>query len=457
MLFILPRSWPLVGMVSLLALVAQQGSIAQTTQAAGPVGKLPDTAAGRCVAAFLEMLANPTPERVTAFETAYRSPKRLKETPMEDRIHRARDLHEQLGKLTLHEVVNVGTGAISVIADNELGDSIPLDFEFDAEQGGKLDAIRITLVAGPGSVLKPQKLTAERRQEIVQAVAKAVDENYVYPQSGRKMADTIREQLAAGYYDKIEDDSALARRLTDDMRATSNDRHLAVRLEPSTSRGPCGPGVADIAADNYAFRKVEVLPGNMGYVRLDAFVDGEEAQRTASAAMAFVAHCDALIFDLRYNHGGSAEAIRFLTSYLFDAPTHLNDMVDRDGKVAEEFWALASVPGRRFAPDLPVFVLTSSSTFSGGEEFCYNLQNLKRATIVGEKTGGGAHPVRAVRIDDRIVAAVPFMRACNPVSRTNWEGVGVQPDVPAQADEALDRAVELARKALTAKRGAATQ
>ena len=130
-------------------------------------------------------------------------------------------------------------------------------------------------------------------------------------------------------------------------------------------------------------------------------------------------------------------------------------MVDRSGEVVEEFWTMESVPGRRFANDLPVYVLTSSGTFSWAEEFCYNLQNLKRATIVGEKTGGGAHPVRGVRIDDRIVAGVPFMRARNPISKTNWEGVGIQPDVPTKADEALDRAVELAKKAIGAKGGSA--
>jgi hypothetical protein len=450
MLLVLPHSWPLFWMVSLLALVAQPPSKGQTTQAAGAAPMLPDTVAGRCVTAFLEALADPTPEHVTAFETAYRSPKRLQEMAMKDRISRARDLRERVGKLTLRKVVSVSDADILITADNEAGEAISLEFEFDAEQGGKLDAIRITLAGGPGA-LPPQKLTADRRKEIVEGVAKAVDENYVYPEKGRQMAELIRDQLAAAAYDKMEDDNALARRLTDDLRSVTNDRHLGVRVENPAAGCPAGPSVAEIAGDNSAFRKVEVLPGNIGYVRLDAFVDGAEARKTASAAMAFVAHCDALIFDLRHNGGGSAEAIRFLTSYLFEAPVHLNDMVDRDGKVVEEFWTLENVPGRCFAADVPVFVLTSSYTFSGAEEFCYNLQNLKRATIVGEKTGGGAHPVRGVRVDDRIVVGVPFMRACNPVSKTNWEGVGIQPDVLTRADEALDRAVELARGATRAK------
>jgi retinol-binding protein 3 len=458
----------LAALTSPLALAAP-ASVAPAAQDAGSGLKLPENEAGRCVTAFLEMLADPTPERVTAFENAHRSPNRMTAVPMPDRINLARQIRDDLGKLTLHDVVSVDENAISITADGGRGRLISVDFEFDAEYPGKLDKIGVTLACGPGRGAKAEKLTPERRKETVEGVAKAVDENYVYPEAGRKLADAIRGHLKAGDYDQIEDDAALTRRLTDDLRAVTNDRHLGVRLVqaapagpsapdgPSTPIGPSTPRVADFAGENSAFRKVEVLPGNIGYVRFDAFVDGTEAQETAAAALAFLAHCNALIFDLRHNGGGSPEAIRFITSYLFDSRTHLNDMIDRSGKVVEEYWTLETVPGRRFAKDLPVFVLTSSYTFSGAEEFCYNLQNLKRATVVGEKTGGGAHPVRGVRINDRIVAAVPFMRACNPVSKTNWEGVGVQPDVPTKADEALDRAVELARKASRERNGSAAR
>src|SRR5262249_6744024 len=150
--------------------------------------------------------------------------------------------------------------------------------------------------------------------------------------------------------------------------------------------------------------------------------------------------CDAIVFDLRQNGGGSPEMIRFLTSYLFEAPTHLNDMVDREGKTVEEWWTTKDVPGRRPKTDVPVYVLTSQRTFSGAEEFSYNLKNLKRATLVGETTGGGAHPVRGEQLNDRFAIRIPFMRACNPITKTNWEGTGVEPDVKVPAAEALDKA-----------------
>ena len=413
--------------------------------------KLPDTDAGRCVTAFLDMIADPTPERIRVFETQYRSPKRLKETGMDERVARSQNVRDQMGKLTLREVSSVAADTISIVADNDRGGSATLDFMFDADQGGKLDGIRIALSGSAEAMLKPAPLSPDGRKELVEAVASAVADGYVYPELGRKMADAVREKLKVGDYDKVDNDVALARRLTDDMREISKDRHLGVRPEPAHAEGPDGPSVQEIAGDNYAFRKVELLPGNIGYIRFDAFVDNEAAYETASAAMAFVAHCDALIFDLRHNGGGSPESIRYITSYLFDKRTHLNDMIDRDGKIVEEFWTLDTVPGRRLAPDLPVYVLTSRYTFSGAEEFCYNLQNLKRATLVGETTGGGAHPVRGVRVNERIVVGVPYMRACNPISKKNWEGTGVQPDVKTSSDEALDRAVELARKASAAR------
>ena len=136
-----------------------------------------------------------------------------------------------------------------------------------------------------------------------------------------------------------------------------------------------------------------------------------------------------------------------ISSYLFDKPTHLNDLYNRKEDFTTQYWTLPYVPGNTLA-DKPAFVLTSKSTFSGAEEFTYNLKNLKRATIVGETTGGGAHPVDGHRIDDHFMIGVPFARAVNPISKKNWEGTGVEPDVPVKASEALDKAEELTKAKL---------
>jgi C-terminal processing protease CtpA/Prc len=159
--------------------------------------------------------------------------------------------------------------------------------------------------------------------------------------------------------------------------------------------------------------------------------------------MTFLAGTRAMIIDLRQNGGGSPKMVALISSYLFDRRTHLNDLWTRSTNATEEFWTQDSVAGRRFGGEKPVFVLTSTNTFSGAEEFTYNLKALKRATIVGETTGGGAHPVRGRRIDEHFMIGVPFARAINPVTRTNWEGVGVEPDTKVLAGEALKTALKL--------------
>jgi len=138
--------------------------------------------------------------------------------------------------------------------------------------------------------------------------------------------------------------------------------------------------------------------------------------------------------------------VAYISSYLFSQRTHLNDLWNRRSGETEQFWTRDSVPGRRFGGDKPIYVLTSSRTFSGAEEFTYNLKSLKRATIVGETTGGGAHPVSGHRIDEHFIIGVPMARAINPITHTNWEGVGVEPDVKVPAAEALATAEKLARE-----------
>ena len=159
--------------------------------------------------------------------------------------------------------------------------------------------------------------------------------------------------------------------------------------------------------------------------------------------MSFVAHTDAVIFDLRENGGGDPAMVTFIASYLFDKPTHLNDLYNRKEDSTQQFWTLSYVPGERLAKQ-PVFVLTSKRTFSGAEEFSYNLKNQKRATVVGETTGGGAHPVDGHSVADYFTVMVPFAKAVNPISKTNWEGTGVDPDAKTSAADALSTAQKLA-------------
>ena len=189
--------------------------------------------------------------------------------------------------------------------------------------------------------------------------------------------------------------------------------------------------------------RAERLDGNVGYLDLRPLLfPPVVAGEAVAAAMTLIAPAEALILDLRQCLGGSPDMVAMVCSYLFgDEPVHLIDIIDRpaaDGTAAvRQSWTMPFTPGRRFGPDKPVFVLTSGTTFSGGEELSYDLQQLGRAIVVGECTRGGAHPVERFPIRPHLQATIPVARAHSPASGGNWEGTGVLPDVQVPAGEAL--------------------
>jgi len=309
----------------------------------------------------------------------------------------------------------------------------------------------------PGAVVENIRLDAAARERVIDGVVKNLTEYYVYPETAKKMKDAIGAHEKAGDYNAITDGDAFAGRLTDDLEAVSHDKHLRVNYSPvKLPVEDHGPSAEDQARmrkqmehDNCGFGKVEILPRNIGYVKFNMFAEADDCAPTVIAAMNFLAHVDAIIFDLRDNGGGDPRMVAFISTYLFDKPTHLNDLYNRKEDSTTQYWTLPYVPGTLLAKQ-PAFVLTSHRTFSGAEEFTYNLKNLKRATIVGETTGGGAHPVSGHRIDDHFMIGVPFARAVNPITKTNWEGTGVDPDVSVKASDALDTAQKLAEEKLSA-------
>ena len=311
--------------------------------------------------------------------------------------------------------------------------------------------------AGPGPDFT---ITAEERKEAIDGAIARLKEGYVFPETALAMEKAVRQRMAAGEYDAITSGKALATKLTDDFRAVSRDKHLSVKADANgvPDFGSAPPSAEqkakmreNAARVNFGFEKVERLQGNIGYIEIRGFMPPEDAAVTGAAAMNFIAHSDALIVDLRRNGGGEPAMIAFLTSYLFDDATHLNDIYEEKTKSTQHYWTLPHVPGPKFGGTKPVYVLTSSKTFSGGEEFAYNLKNLKRATVLGETTGGGAHPVQMFKASRRFAIGVPFARAISPITKTNWEGTGVTPDISLPADQAFDRAYVLALEAIIAK------
>ena len=267
------------------------------------------------------------------------------------------------------------------------------------------------------------------------------------------MEASLRDRTAKGEYDSLVSAKRFAEKLTDDLREVSRDRHLGVMFFPEGARErPEGePLPEEIKAQlpmmqklNFGFERVERMTGNVGLLDIRGFVPPAAGGETAAAAMTFLAHTDALIVDLRKNGGGEPAMIAYILTYLFDGLTHLNDIYERKGEKTQQWWTLSWVPGPRYGGTKPVYVLTSRRTFSGAEEFAYNLKNLKRATVIGETTGGGAHPSRPVKLTEHFAIELPYARAINPITGTNWEGTGVVPDVAKPAEEALDAAYMMA-------------
>jgi peptidase S41-like protein len=309
------------------------------------------------------------------------------------------------------------------------------------------------------SVPDDGSLAAEQlpNREIVAKALALLRENYVFPELAAQVAAAVETRLAAGEYDNL-DEIALTDLLTSHLREASGDKHLGVRL----GGGP-GPGdgqrgddrqrdePTDHEArrlkmrqmgrlDNFGIHRVERLDGNIGYLDLRRIPMPENAGPAIAAAMELICGTYALIIDLRRNGGGHPNGVAFWCSYLLtEEPVHLNDIFRADTGETRQFWSLPYVPGTRYL-DRPVYVLISSRTFSGGEDLCYTLQALGRAELIGETTGGGAHPTRGFPISAAVHIAVPFARSVNPVTGSNWQGTGVVPDTAVPADQACGAA-----------------
>jgi retinol-binding protein 3 len=289
-------------------------------------------------------------------------------------------------------------------------------------------------------------ITPAQRAETIDGVLRSLGETYVFPEKASTVARSIQARKKRGDYDAITTGHALATALTGHINEILKDAHFHVRY--SNRKLPARQAAGKPSAEELArydefskqvnggFEKVERLPGNIGYIEVRSFSFPSRGYDAAVAAMSFVSETDALIVDIRHNGGGDPDMVASLSSYFFAEPVHLNDLYFRPENTTRQFWTLAGVPGKRYL-DREIYVLTSKRTGSAAEEFAYNLKNLKRATIVGEVTWGGANPGEMVRLNDHFAAFVPSGRAINPISKTNWEGVGVKPDIEAPAEDAL--------------------
>jgi hypothetical protein len=287
--------------------------------------------------------------------------------------------------------------------------------------------------------------------EIIDGALTTLREHYLFPDVALRVAEVVRQRMIDGAYAACRDATSLCDTFTAHLQELSHDKH--VRLVYSPAPRSVGSGSMTgldpqeweeiqlaLRLDNYGFYRVERLPGNVGYLDLRRFAPPTIAGDTVVAAMAFLATCSGLIIDLRESRGGHPGMVALLTTYLVAGSNALDDAVQlgtfRWRGRERQSWTVPFVPGRRLLA-VPLFLLTSTRTFSGSEEFAYNLQALKRAVVVGETTGGGGHLTDGFCIHPHFVVMVPNGQPVNAVTGTNWEGVGVTPDIIVPAAEAL--------------------
>ncbi|MFY7839010.1 MAG: S41 family peptidase [Lacibacter sp.] len=299
------------------------------------------------------------------------------------------------------------------------------------------------------------QITAQQKSETIDSVVKLMNERYTFPETARQIELFLRKQQAANVYDSITDGNSFAAKLTNDIRSICNDKHVTIRYSPEVlpvNRGNMmqiseeeRKGYAEfLRLENYGVTKLEVLKGNVGYIDFKFLCGTEYAGDFYAAMMNYVQHTDALIIDFRKCGGAMSDnVIPFLCSYFFADKTHLNDLYWREGNFTQQTWTQVVVPGKKYL-NKPVYILTSGRTFSGAEEMAYDLKNLKRATIIGDVTGGGANPGGSIDVTSHFNMFLPIGRAINPITKTNWEGAGVQPDTLIQSRLALHKAHLLA-------------
>lgn len=288
------------------------------------------------------------------------------------------------------------------------------------------------------------------REPEIEILCSQLASYYVFPDTANDIAKILRTRLAEGAYSDV-DDEAFAALVTTDLQSVNGDKHLRLLHShdevPETGQVSAWDPVAyqkEAELDAFGIAKVERLKGNVGLLDLRLLHGAEIATPAYTAAMNLIAHTDALIIDVRNNRGGDPNTVALICSYLFDERVHLNDIYNRPEDITAQYWTLPHVPGPKFGGKKPIYVLTSSRTFSGAEELSYNLQQNERATLIGETTRGGAHPGDRYRVGPHLKSSIPNGRAINPISGTNWEAVGVVPHIAVPEEQAFDLAYKKA-------------
>lgn len=289
---------------------------------------------------------------------------------------------------------------------------------------------------------------------LIDALTGLLLKRYIFPARSVQADRLLRARLEAGAYPPVAGPE-LCDQLSVDLFQVTADKHLRLIWHDPAQGGQDEVELMNglrerFRRENHGVRRVQRMPGNVGLIELTVIPELSAAAPTLTATMQLVQHTEALILDLRPAVGGSPDAVAFFASFLFpDGDTRLSDVIEGPDGPTRQFWTAAYLPGPRYL-ERDVYVLTGSTTFSGGEALAYDLQALRRAIIVGEPTRGGAHPSEVVSLAEQVELRLPTARTVNPITGRNWERVGVQPDVLVAADDALTASYRQALQAIVA-------
>jgi len=301
----------------------------------------------------------------------------------------------------------------------------------------------------------PQSLTDKAyREGVLRKIADIVESKYVLADKAKGFADAFRARCAARAYDTLSEAKGFAEKVNADLIAITGDKHLNFRVMVPSDVGEKASGSLHHPVryfrlrlkENVGFHRLEWLEPGIGYLDLRRFYSFDQAKPMALAAMTFLADARALIIDVRENGGGSGD---YLSSYFLPYPTQLSGSYARQTGTLTESWTRRDI-GMEPRLDVPLLILTGPNTFSASESFAYDMQALKRARLVGEPTGGGAHSTDVFGIDSQFEFYISTERSVSPVTGGNWEGTGVMPDIPVPVASAMDAALVEARKAAEA-------
>lgn len=308
---------------------------------------------------------------------------------------------------------------------------------------------------------KQHHIDNAEKKTVIDSVCENLEREYIFPEITQKYIHILKDNLKSGKYENIREPEEFAVKITKDLGSIHTDEHLNIRYNPERILNMKKRDKLDEEAilkrkredriKNYGFEEIKILPGNIGYFKLNGFSYDIDAYKVCIGAMDFLVNTDALIIDLRKNGGGSPEMVQFLCSYFLDNPRkHLNSFYYKEKTKTTQYWTYTYLPGKRL-DKIDLYLLTSKNTFSAAEEFSYNLKYMKRATVIGEATGGGAHDNKFIILNDNFMMSLPFARAVNPITKKNWEGVGVEPDIKISSKNAFNAAYTLALKNLFEK------